>query len=108
MAIDTDTKLLPCPFCGNPNVLFRDVEYDRTLWIIECNQCHMEVAAKHKDLIHGRKSTHDDLVIGWNRRTEETPLQPEEAAYWRNEIHAHVTREDQGQQWQVFSEEVGA
>lgn len=75
MAIDNVTKLLPCPFCGNPNVLFRDTEYDRTLWIIECNQCHMEVAAKHKDLIHGRKSTHDDLVIGWNRRAEIIPPQ---------------------------------
>lgn len=74
MAIDNVTKLLPCPFCGNPNVLFRDTEYDRTLWIIECNQCHMEVAAKHKDLIHGRKSTHDDLAVGWNRR---------EAAPWK-------------------------
>ena len=70
MAIDTETKLRPCPFCGNPNVLFRDTEYDRTLWIIECNQCHMEVAAKHKNLIHGKKSTHDDLVTGWNRRAE--------------------------------------
>ena len=68
MAIDTETKLKPCPFCGNPNVLFRDTEYDRTLWIIECNRCHMEVAAKHRDLIHGRRSTHDDLVAGWNRR----------------------------------------
>ena len=68
MAIDNEAKLLPCPFCGNPAVLLRDTEYDRTLWIIECNQCHLEVAAKHKDLIHGKRSTHDDLIFGWNRR----------------------------------------
>ena len=65
------TELKPCPFCGNPNVLLRNVEYDKTLWIIECNQCHMETAAKHMDLIHGRKSTHDDLVKTWNRRAND-------------------------------------
>lgn len=68
-------KLRPCPFCGNLNVLLRNIEYDRTLWIIECNQCHMEVAAKHKNLIHGRNSTHDDLAAGWNRRAEDSPPQ---------------------------------
>lgn len=65
--VDSVTPLKPCPFCGNPNVLLRNIEYDKTLWIIECGKCHMEAAAKHRDLIHGRKSTHDDLVTGWNR-----------------------------------------
>lgn len=60
--------LKPCPFCGNQAVLLRNVEYDRTLWVIECNRCHMEVVVRHRDLIHGRKSTHDDLVETWNRR----------------------------------------
>lgn len=63
--------LKPCPFCGNKAVLLRNVEYDRTLWIIECNRCHMEVAAKHRDLINGRKSTHEDLVETWNRRAND-------------------------------------
>lgn len=77
MAVDCETRLEPCPFCGNPNVLLRDTEYDRTLWIIECNQCHMEVAVKHRDVIKGRRSTHDDLVAGWNRRTKaERPKNP--------------------------------
>lgn len=69
MAIDTDTKLLPCPFCGNPNVLFRDIEYDRTLWIIECNQCHMEMSVKR---LYGKRSNHDDVASTWNRREMKT------------------------------------
>lgn len=72
MAIDDRTPLKPCPFCGNPDVLMRDTEYDRTLWIIECNKCHTEVAAKHRDLIHGKRSTHDDLIKAWNRRMADT------------------------------------
>lgn len=72
MAIDDRTPLKPCPFCGNPDVLMRDTEYDRTLWVIECNKCHTEVAAKHRDLIHGKRSTHDDLVKAWNRRMADT------------------------------------
>ena len=28
-------ELRECPFCGNLHVLLRNIEYDKTLWIIE-------------------------------------------------------------------------
>jgi len=60
-------ELAPCPFCGNKNVLMRDVEYDKMLWLIECNGCQMEMTVKR--IMYPRKKSNRDAVAEvWNRR----------------------------------------
>ena len=60
-------KLKPCPFCGNPNVLLRNVEYDKTLWLIECNVCRSEFTVKR--WIKGIKRDNRIRVLDtWNGR----------------------------------------
>lgn len=60
-------ELKPCPHCGNPHVFMRNIEYDKTLWIIECNVCHTEFTVKR--VITGKKKDNRSRVIeAWNRR----------------------------------------
>ena len=60
-------KLRPCPFCGNDRVLLRNVEYDKTFWLVQCNQCHSEFTVSR--WVKGKKSSnHDRLIKAWNRR----------------------------------------
>lgn len=73
MAIDSTSLKKPCPFCGNKKLLFRDVVYDKTQWIVECSVCGMEFTVKQKFNEFTRKpmSNHDDVVRLWNGRSDE-------------------------------------
>lgn len=63
-------ELRECPFCGNPNVLMRNVEYDKTLWLIECSVCRSEFTVKR--WIVGKKRDNRSRVIEtWNRRAND-------------------------------------
>ena len=63
-------ELRECPFCGNLHVLLRNIEYDKTLWIIECNVCHTEFTVKR--VIAGKKKDNRSRVIeAWNRRVSD-------------------------------------
>lgn len=65
-----ESELKKCPFCGNPNVFVRNVEYDKTLWIIECSVCHSELTVKR--WIAGRKRDNRSRVIkAWNGRAND-------------------------------------
>ena len=65
-----ESELKKCPFCGNPNVFVRNVEYDKTLWIIECSVCHSEFTVKR--WIAGRKRDNRSRVIkAWNGRAND-------------------------------------
>lgn len=65
-----ESELKKCPFCGNPNVFVRNVEYDKTLWIIECRVCHSEFTVKR--WIAGRKRDNRSRVIkAWNGRAND-------------------------------------
>ena len=67
----TDSRPKPCLFCGNPNVLFRNVEYDKSIWLIECNQCHMEFSVNRRYDFTGRHiSNHDAVLELWNNRKD--------------------------------------
>lgn len=57
----------PCPFCGNHNLLLRNIEYDKTLWIISCNQCHSEFTVS-RYMYGEKKDNRDRLIDAWNRR----------------------------------------
>lgn len=60
-------ELKPCPFCGNQNLLLRNVEYDKTLWIISCNKCHSEfTVSRYENCV--KKDNRDRLIETWNRR----------------------------------------
>lgn len=66
----TNNKLKPCPFCGNPHVLLRNVEYDKTLWIIECRICRSEFTVKRWNALR-KQDNRSRVVEEWNRRANE-------------------------------------
>lgn len=60
-------ELRPCPFCGNQNLLLRNIEYDKTLWIISCKTCQSEFTVS-RWMYGEKKDNRDRLIETWNRR----------------------------------------
>ena len=74
MKIETETKLLPCPFCGNiPNVVNIDVEPQGDPWygskretfvLCGCGVCLFD------NFFHEGFYDPEDAVIAWNNRNK--------------------------------------
>lgn len=64
-----EIKLKPCPFCGN-KVMLHAVEYERSLWIVTCNGCQMEMTVKRCMKGRDYMSNHNAVVDVWNRRAD--------------------------------------
>mgnify|MGYP001109875233 CR=1 FL=1 len=63
-------ELKPCPFCGNPNVLLHNVEYDKTLWLIECRVCRSEFTVK-RWIVRKKRDNRSRVIEAWNRRAND-------------------------------------
>lgn len=73
----SEIKLKPCPFCGNPELLLHQTEYEKTLWVIMCSGCHSKFTVeRERQLFNGRTytgrllSNRDNLINTWNRRAD--------------------------------------
>lgn len=63
--------LKPCPFCGNTDVLFRNVEYEPSLWLIECRVCRSEFTVERQWRGRRLMSNRESVIEVWNRRHED-------------------------------------
>lgn len=73
-------KLKPCPFCGYKKPFLHFCEYRKSLWIINCPKCKMELTVPvlrqlnkpDGGIYDGRElSNKDRLIEAWNRRIAE-------------------------------------
>ena len=63
MAIDNVTKLLPCPFCGNPAKLESFRIFTATCFYVKCRCCDAE--------INRPVPSEKEAVEDWNRRAND-------------------------------------
>ena len=65
-----NSELLPCPFCGNTNIMVHEEEgkYGFTEWVVYCDShyCACQPTA------HDSYQTKEEAIEAWNTRAERT------------------------------------
>ena len=70
----SQTTLKPCPFCGGPAVLCKELEPDGycsyKVAYVKCDECGANTGKYIIDGYYGINATVRDAIKAWNRRTE--------------------------------------
>lgn len=85
----SDTKLLPCPFCGGTNVTCRE-QWNTAAqfcgYVVCCWNCHIETWVCHSEA---------EAIATWNTRAEKTcmveKIETDEYGHWVYTSCGHVT-----------------
>ena len=81
----TDTKLNPCPFCGDKDPRLVDASYGpkKKVWIVMCYGCQADGPPGFEDL---REETSTEAIEGWNRAGKKIAQKDAEIEYLKKRV----------------------